>query len=309
MHLDDVRMFCVVAQAGSFSSAARRLNISPAAVSLAIKRIEAAHRARLFERSTRSIRLTAEGQVFLAGCESILATWEDTIAKLASPDGVLEGDVHIAAPIDLTYQHLGTWLADWQRKHPRLRLTLHVSDRMHDVKRDTVDIAIRYGELPDSSLVAHRLCSAPRVAVASPRYLARVEMPTKPADLARHVAVLWSAGDQPLRDWHFWRGPKVRGAGEVVRMRGDLCADGMLARRWALEGRGIAFKVLWDVIDDLEAGRLVRVLPNYRGQEVPVHAVLPSRTHQPQRVRAVLELLLEEFKALQTRMAKALKGA
>jgi DNA-binding transcriptional LysR family regulator len=301
MNLDDMRLFVNVAQSGSFSSAARRLNLSPAAVSLAIKRIETEHRARLIERSTRAIRLTSEGLRFLEGCEAVLARWEETLATLGAPKDALVGDVHIAVPVDLTYRYLGKWLADWQSEHPRLRLTFRVGDRIHDLKRESVDLAVRYGGLADSALIAHQLCSGPRIPVASPAYLKR-GAPKTPADLKDHTALLWSAGEQAFAEWQFWRGRKTSGPSERVHVSGALCGDGLLARQWAVEGRGIAFKVLWDVIDDLEAGRLVRVLPEYRGDEIPVHAVLPSREHQPPRVRAVLAHLSAKFKELQQRM-------
>lgn len=201
MHLDDIRLFCRVARTGSFSAAARQLDVSPAAVSLAIKRIEAMHRVRLFERSTRVVRLTAEGAAFLSGCEATLAKWEETVAGLGSASEVLTGDVHVAVAADLAYQHVATWLADWQQRHPRLNVTLHVGDRMHDVKRESVDIAVRYGELPDSALIAHLLCRGPRVAIASPDYLARAGVPRTPEDLREHTGVFWAAGDKPYRDW------------------------------------------------------------------------------------------------------------
>jgi DNA-binding transcriptional LysR family regulator len=302
MHLDDMRLFVTVARSGSFSSAARRLNLSPAAVSTAIKRIETEHRARLIERSTRAIRLTSEGVRFLAGCEAVLAQWEETLATLGAPKDALAGEIHIAAPADLSYQYLAKWLADWQREHPRLRLTLLIGDRMHDLKRESVDLAVRYGGLGDSALVAHPLCSGPRLPVASSAYLERVGSPKSPADLAHHAALLWSAGEQRFDEWQLWRGRKASGISEQVHVSGPLCADGVLARQWAIEGRGIAFKVLWDVIDDLEAGRLVRVLPEYRGDDIPVHAVLPSREHQPPRVRALLAHLRAKFKEMQQRM-------
>lgn len=302
MHLDDLQLFIQVARSGSFSAAARQLALTPAAVSSTVKRIEASLQRRLIERSTRALRLTPEGERFLDTCEALTARWAEGTAALRSDPGAVDGEVQLAAPADTTYQLLSPWLAPWLAAHPGLRLSLHVSDRLHDVRRESVDIAVRYGALPDSGLVARPLCSGPRIAVASPAYLRRRGTPRTPAELVGHDCLLWMLGGRANRDWRFWRGRHLRGEGELVRVAGVLCGDGSLARHWALQDRGIASKALCDVLDDLEAGRLVQVLPDHRGDEVPVHALLPSRAYLPARVRVVLERLVERFADLQRRM-------
>lgn len=302
MHLDDLNLFIQVARSGSFSAAARQLALTPAAVSATIKRIEASLQRRLIERSTRALRLTPEGERFLDTCEALTARWAEGTAARRSDPGAVDGEVQLAAPADTTYQLLSPWLAPWLAAHPGLRLSLHVSDRLHDVRRESVDIAVRYGALPDSGLVARPLCSGPRIAVASPAYLRRRGTPRTPAELVGHDCLLWMLGGRANRDWRFWRGRHLRGEGELVRVAGVLCGDGSLARHWALQDRGIASKALCDVLDDLEAGRLVQVLPGHRGDEVPVHALLPSRAYVPARVRVVLDQLVERFAALQRRM-------
>lgn len=302
LHLDDLRLFQHVARGGSFTAAARQLALTPAAVSAAIKRIEAGLQRRLVERSTRTLRLTPEGERFLATCDALLARWAEDLAGLRAAPGEVDGEVRLAAPADTTYQFLSPWLAPWLAAHPGLRLSLHVSDRLHDVKREAVDLAVRYGALPDSALVARRLCSGPRVLVAAPAYLRRRPPPRQPADLAGHDCLSWMIDGQPHRDWRFWRGRSRRGEAQTVRVGGSLCGDGALARQWALAGRGIAFKALCDVIDDLDAGRLVALLPGYRSDEVPVHALLPSREYVPLRVRVVLDRLAAQFALLQRRL-------
>lgn len=302
MHLDDMRLFAAVAELASFSAAARRLDLTPAAVSAAIKRIEATLKARLVERSTRAVRLTAEGEQVAQTCRAMLSQWQGLQAALARP-GDVDGEVHLAAPADTTYRLLSPWLAPWRAKRPGLRLHLHVSDRLHDLRREAVDIAIRYRPLADSSLVARPLCHGASVLVASPAYLARHGTPKQPADLLQHRCLTLQIGGRPYRDWPLRRRRARRAGGvEVVRVDGALCGDGALAHAWALEGQGIAFKALCDVLDSLEAGRLVQVLPEHLGPELPVHAVLPSREFVPPRVRAVLEELVGRFAALQTRM-------
>lgn len=303
MHLDDMRLFAEVAELASFSAAARRLDLTPAAVSAAIKRIEATLKARLLERSTRSVRLTAEGERVAQACRSMLSQWQGLQGALARP-GDVDGEVHLAAPADTTYRLLSPWLAPWLDAQPGLRLHLHVSDRLHDLKREAVDIAIRYRPLADSSLVARQLCRGSSVLVASPGYVAQHGAPTRPGDLLQHRCLTLQIGGRLYRDWPLRRrrARRAGGADEVVRVDGVLCGDGALAHAWALEGRGIAFKALCDVLGSLETGRLVQLLPDHVGPDLPVHAVLPSREFVPPRVRAVLDELAARFAALQARM-------
>jgi len=300
MHLDDLRLYVHVAQAGSLSAAARQLGLSPAAVSAAVKRIEAAQGVRLLERSTRALRLTAEGARFLDGCRRILDHWEETRSALQS--GAVHGEVRISAPADTTHASLAAWLADWRHAHAGVNLTLLVSDRIEDLMRESVDIAVRYGALPDSSLVARLLCSGPRVVVAAPDYVRRHGRPRTPDELAAHEGVFLLLDGQPYRHWPLWRGRQKQPV--RVAMRGGLSGNGALVRQWALQGRGVAVKALVDVIDDLEAGRLVQLLPDHHGGEVPVHAVLPSRGHTPRRVRELLALLVERYADTQARMQR-----
>ncbi|MGH8445850.1 MAG: LysR family transcriptional regulator [Solimonas sp.] len=299
MHLDDLRLYVRVAQAGSLSAAARQLGLSPAAVSAAIKRIEAAQRVRLIERSTRALRLTPEGETFLDGCLRILDQWEQTRSALQD-GGAAHGEVRISAPSDTAHSRLSPWLAEWQRTHPGVNVTLLVSDRVQDLMRESVDIAVRYGVLADSGLVARPLCSGPRIIVAAPDYLKKHGTPKTPDELTRHHAVFLLIDGRPYRDWPLWRGRQQQAT--RVRMQGNLCGNGQLVRQWALQGRGLASKALVDVIDDLEAGRLVQVLPDHHGGELPVQAVLPGRGHTPQRVRELLVLLTGRYAELHARM-------
>ncbi len=295
MQLDDLHLFARLAQAHSLSEAARQLGQTPAAVSARLKRMEQELDVRLIERTTRTLRLTPEGERFLQTCDIMTTAWTQGQSLLRQGARGLTGRIDIAAPSDTSTQFLGPWLADYAALHPRLTITLHVGDRMHDLPREAVDIAIRYGELADSSLVMRNLIKSQRVLVAAPAYVERSAPVAAPADLANHVCLAWLSRDQPNVQWTF---QSPSGAAETVIVKPALCADGLVVRQWALAGRGIAYKALVDVATDIREGRLVRLLPDHAGESAPIRAVMPSARYLPARVRGLLEYLAARFGAL-----------
>jgi DNA-binding transcriptional LysR family regulator len=292
VHLDDLGLFLRVAHAHSLSEAARHLDQTPSSVSARLKKIEEELGVRLVERTTRTLRLTPEGERFMQTCDAITATWSRGRTLLRQDARAVEGRIHIAAPTDTSAQFLAEWIGEYTRIHPRLSVTLRVGDRMHDLPREAVDIAIRYGELTDSSMVGRLLVRARRVLVAAPKYLERSAPLVSPADLANHRCLAWLTRDQPKVQWSF---VSPAGVSETVVVKPTLCGDSLLVRQWALRGDGVAYKANVDVAADLRAGRLVRLLETYEGEPVPISAVMPSGRHVPTRVRAMVDHLAKRF--------------
>lgn len=290
--LSQLELFVRIADAGSLSAAARQLQLTPAAASAALKRLEAAFGARLIERSTRSMRLTGEGELLRDHARRALGELDDVRAQLGAGREALNGDIHLAAPSDLGRGPLSAMLDRFIDQHPGVRLTLYLSDTVQDLVRERVDLAVRYGELPDSSLVARRLHVTRRVLVASPAYIERHGAPQQPADLGRHNCLVLYRGGRPHLTWRFMRaGTETR-----VRVQGNRMAwDGAIVRQWAIEGLGIATKARLDVADDLRSGRLVELLTDWRGEDFPLHALLPAGRHMPLRVRRLLDFLGDCF--------------
>jgi len=282
-----------VAEAGSMTHAARQLHLTPAAVSAAIQRIEEAIGVRLFERTTRSLHPTDEGLVVIEGCRDVVDLWQRTLDDARSQRRQLEGTMRVAAPTDTAYQLLQPLVADLCAEHPQLRVVLDASDTPQHLHRDAVDMAIRYGPLQDSTLSARKLAQWPAVLVAAPAYLASAGTPKTPRALRNHRCVTLHLSGTPHTTWQL----AGRGKNHDVALDSPLCADGYAARRWAIDGRGIAFKSLFDVIDDLEDGRLVQVLPGYVGTPSPIHAVFPSRRFITARVRALHAAIAARFEA------------
>jgi len=281
--LAPLQLFITAAEAGSFSAAARRLDLGPVQASATIGRLEQELGTRLFERSTRRLRLTEAGEQWLPHARQMLAAWEDGQSALrdaAGEEQPLQGRLRISLPSDLGRQHLWRWIEDFAagERGTGLRLELRISDRVTDLVQEPVDFAVRYGEPPDSSLVAVPLApDNDRVLCASPAYVARHGQPQTPADLRHHDCLRWMLGDNLHGRWRFMARDGSSGWQAVEVAGSHVADDGGLVRQWAIAGLGIAYKSRLDLVDDLAAGRLVPLLPAYLGEPAPLHWMAVGR--------------------------------
>jgi len=291
MKMRDMQLLVRVADTGSMTHAARQQHLTPAAVSGAIQRVEESLGIRLFERTTRSVHPTDEGLIVIEGCRKMLAQWQRVLDDAQDHQTELRGSIHLSAPADTTYGFLQSVVVDLCEAHPKLRVVLDISDAVQHLHRDAIDLAIRYGPLQDSSLTARKLVELPVILVASPAYIAAHGAPATVDALADHRCLTLQRANAPAMSW------ALHGEGVVRSVAPDsaLCGDGYLVRQWALQGLGVGMKSLVDVIDDLEAGRLVRVLPDHTGGSLAVHVVFPSRRFLPARVRALDAAIGRQF--------------
>lgn len=284
----DLRVLVHTARGGSLTAAARALGLTPAAASATLKRLEAQLGSRLFERSTRAMRLTPSGQILLDYATRAFELLAEGESLLAAEHGALSGTIRLAAPSDLGRAVLLRLLDAFLRLHPGVEVVLNVGDRVLDVLRDEVDVALRYGELADSRLVAHRLMTSRPIVTASPDYLRRRGTPGTPMDLVGHNCVTYLRGGRPYRHWRFERG----GQWTTVRVHGDRAVDdASLAREWAIAGAGIILKSRIEQEDELRSGALVQLLPDWTTEPYPLNALLPSGRFVPHRVRALVDFL------------------
>jgi DNA-binding transcriptional LysR family regulator len=294
-NLADLQVLVQAARGGSLSAAARALGITPAAASATLKRLEAQLGTRLIERSTRAMRLTTPGQILLDYAGRAFELLAEGESQLDADRAKLHGTVRVAAPSDLARAVLMPMLDEFLQRHPGVRISLNVSDRVLDVLRDEVDLAIRYGELADSRLVARRLIVGRPVVSASPDYLRRHGTPRTPLDLAAHNCIAYLRGGQPYRTWRFGQ----RGQWITVRVEGDRSVDdASLARQWAIAGAGIVLKSGVELQGDVASGALVPLLTDWETEPYPLHALLPSGRFVPNRVRALVDFLAGEFDRL-----------
>ncbi|MGI4842789.1 MAG: LysR family transcriptional regulator [Janthinobacterium lividum] len=291
IRLDDLALFVRSAALGSFSKAAREVDLLPGQASAAIGRLERELDIRLFARSTRSLRLTEEGKRYLPFAQDALDALREGYEGIRGDADCLTGTLQIAAPSDFGRNLLLPWISEFRRAHPGLDIQLLVSDQVADVFRDPVDIALRYGQIIDASYVA--LPVAPgnrRVLVASPAYLARHGRPDSLDALADHNCLQYRLRGRTYDRWSF---PMAEGA-RLVPVAGRLVSDDAeVVRRWALAGEGIAYKSWLDVSQDVAQGRLEVLLPELPGEPTPLNLVCPHRRQFSPAVK-LLHALVEE---------------
>lgn len=279
LRLDDLNVFVRTADRGSLSAAARELEISPALASAAVKRLEGELGLRLFARTTRSLRLTEEGEHYLRHAREALRLLKEGHDALIQGQQTLGGMLKISLPSDLGRNMMVAWLDQFQAQYPQVSFQLSISDRVSDLYRQPVDIAIRYGRQEDSSLIALPL--APdnrRVLVASPEYIKRHDKVRELKDLLRHNCLRFML-DEVIHDrWSFYRDAAAEPT--TIHVNGNRSADDAdVVRRWAVAGLGIAYKSRLDLADDIRSGRLHILLPDILGEPVPLNMLCMHRAH------------------------------
>lgn len=293
IRIDDLGLFLRSAALGSFTAAAVEANLLPGQVAAAIKRLERELEVRLFTRTTRSLRLSAEGEQYLPTARGVLEQLELGRERLRGDDAPLRGALQIAAPSDLGRNILLPMLTEFRRQHPELSLRFLVSDQVTNLFRDPVDVALRYGWNEDANYIALPL--APwnrRVLVASPDYVARHGTPTSVDDLTRHPCLLYLQNGRLHDRWELGE--------QTVQVTGPLFSDDAdVVRRWAVAGEGIAYKTWLDVYADVQAQRLVVLLPEIPGDVYPLSFACPHRGQMSRAVTQLYQWLNQQFSALQ----------
>ncbi|WP_108259265.1 LysR family transcriptional regulator [Mangrovicoccus ximenensis] len=288
----ELETFACVALAGSFAEAARRLGVSPAMVGRRVQSLEDRYGLRLVERTTRSLRLTDQGQEFLAQATRIIEGVE-ALAEIGQARAALKGRVRVSAPTTLGTKKLTGILARMIDRAPMLTVELSLNDRKVDLIGESYDLAIRVGNLPESGLVARRIGTYRFVCCASPAFLARYGTPETPVDLTGLPCIL-NLNLQPRDQWHFL---DASGKRLSVAVKGALELDYDEAQRMAaLSGAGIVQVPLHLVEEDLARGSLVEVLACWGQPQLPIHALSPSRRYVPQRVTALIDAIREGLK-------------
>jgi LysR family transcriptional activator of dmlA len=289
--LDDLRVFCAVARQSSFSGAAEALNASAAYVSKRVGVLEASLGTRLLHRSTRRVAITAAGERVLAWAEKILDDVDQLVEDVSLTQRVPRGTLRVSSSFGFGRKFVAPALAALSDRYPQLNVRLDLFDRVVDVAGEGFDLDVRIGDEIAGHLIAKRLASNYRVLCASPAYLSLHGAPRTIADLDSHACLAIKERDHPFGVW------RLDAAGEsvCVKVTGPLSTNhGEAAVQWALAGRGIVLRSIWDVQPLLDEGRLVRVLTDVT-QPANVWAVFPERLAQSARVKACVEFLAEAF--------------
>ncbi len=291
-HSGELLLVVELARAGGMSAAARELDVTPAAVSKRLAQIEARLGVRLFNRSTRRLSLTAEGEVYLENARRILGEIDDLDALIASRQASPRGLLKVNAPLGFGRSYIAHAIAEFAQKYPEVSLQLQLTDRPADFVREAFDVAVRFGDLPDTSLIARKIAPNRRLVCASPGYLKKHGTPATPHDLARHQCIVLRQNEAAYGLWRFTRGRRS----ETVKVRGNLSSnDGEVTLTWGLAGLGILQRAEWDLARYLRSGRLVQVLEDYALPQADIYAVFPERHHLSAKVRVFVDFLVAYF--------------
>jgi DNA-binding transcriptional LysR family regulator len=291
--IGDLNLFLRVLDLGSISAAARALNVSVAVASQRLKRLERDLGVRLLHRTTRQLSVTPEGAA-LAEHGRVLADDIETLtAGLRQAGTSVSGTLRVTTASMFGQQYISPLIPEFLALHPNVKLSVDLNDETLDLVKSGFDLAIRIGELDDSSLVARKLAINRRVLCAAPKYLRQHGVPKTPADLEQHECLIL-VGRQGRRD--VWRLTDRKKEEVAVRVNGRIDSNqGELLRDAAVGGLGISMHSTWHVCEDLRAGRLEVVLPNYPIADTGIYAVTPQRRLVPPRVQAFIEFLASRF--------------
>lgn len=290
--LADLRFLTALAVAPSLAAAARRLDVTPPAVSQRLAQIEARLGLRLVERGRGPLRLTAEGAFLVERARGVLGALEALDAEMAARAGRIEGPLHIIAPFGFGRLHVAPVLARFAAEHPALRPEFSLSeDPLGAMRAGPWDVLVHVGRLPDLRITQRKLAANRRFLVASPGYAARAGLPRHPGEIAGHrVGVVRENG----ADTTLWPLKGPGGTEESLRVRPVFaCNDGEVLRAWACDGFGIVERSEWSVRGDLAAGRLVRVLPGWSLPDADIVALLNPRAVRALRIEAFVARLAE----------------
>lgn len=289
---DSMTAFAKVVECGSFAAAARRLRLSPAAVSTRVPDLEARLGVRLLNRTTRTVSLTEIGRIFHGQCTQLLAHLEEAERMASERQTTPRGLLRLNASPSFGMLHLAPAIAHFTARHPAVSVELVLSDQMVDLVEEGFDLAVRAEPVPDSSFIACRLAPCRTVVCGAPRYLDKRGTPKSPYDLSAHDCLILSTSPGP-GEWAF---TGAGGAEIRVRVAGSLRANSSGAlRAAAIEGQGLILEHTCAVGGELKAGRLVPVLTNYAPPPAAICAIYPHNRHLPAKVRAFVDFLVARY--------------
>jgi len=288
----ELAFFCALVRLGSMVAVARELNLTPPSVSRRLAQMEERLGVRLLNRTTRRLSLTSEGDVYFKHAQRILGEIEELERIISSSRAAPRGQLRVNAPLGFGRSYIGPAIAQFNRQYPDVEIQLHLTDRPVALPDDATDISIRFGEIPDSRLIAKKIAANRRLLCASPAYLRSAGHPAHPQELSRHECIVLRQNESAYGSWKLTRGKQT----ETVKVRGKLSTnDGEVALNWALEGHGILMRAEWDVAKYLRSGRLERVLPDYETPPADIYAVYMERLNLSAKVAYFVDYLREYF--------------
>jgi len=289
---EEIQTFIKVVKAGSLSAAAERLDIAKSAVSRRLSDLEARLGVQLLTRTTRRLNLTESGRQYYQRCLTIVSDLEEAEQAITRGDIALSGTVRIASPLSFGITHLSPVLNAFLQLHPELKLDLDLNDRTLNFMEEDVDLAIRIGQLADSSLIARKLADTQLIVCASPAYLEKNGEPKVPQALEQHIGLSYSYAESQY--WHFINTDKTETA---VRMNYRMRANnGDVLLKAAIDGLGIIMTPSFIGAEAIKQGQLIPILTDYTLAAGAIYAIYPKQRYLPQRIRILIDYLVERFR-------------
>ncbi|AVQ79510.1 MULTISPECIES: LysR substrate-binding domain-containing protein [unclassified Variovorax] len=311
MDRGDLALVLAIRDQGSLAGAADTLDVVPSVITKRLGALEARLSQRLFDRTTRRLSVTAEGEAVCLHAKTLLEGFAALESELGERQNELAGTIRLAATFGFGRRWLGPALATFQTRHPALQIELLLTEQLPDLGAEGYDGAIWLWAVQQpraADWVTRRIARNQRVLAASPDYLARRGMPATVEALASHdCLVARENGEVNQRQFTLWSLRHARdGSTARVRVQGRLASNsGEMVRDWCLAGHGVMLRSLWDIAPQLASGELVRVLPHYAMADADIHWVAPWRPKTPRRVRLLVDHLAEQFRAEPWKPGKA----
>jgi len=288
----DLSFFSTLAASGSLTAAARELGLTPAAVSKRLTQMEQRAGVPLVNRTTRRMMLTPDGEVYLEHARRILDEIEALSELLSSAKKSPKGLLRVNATLGFGRSHVAPAISRFVSRYPQVAVQLQLSVTPPPFTDDAFDVCIRFGEPPDSRVIARRLAPNRRLLCAAPSYIAEYGAPLTPHELVRHNCIGIRQGDEAYGVWRLTTGRGAARKTEAVRINGNLTTnDGEIAVKWALEGHGILMRAEWDIKEYLVDGRLVQVMPAYETPSADIFAVYSQRHQMSARIRTFVDFI------------------
>jgi LysR family transcriptional activator of dmlA len=292
----DLSFFSTLAASGSLSAAARELGLTAAAVSKHLTQMERRAGVPLVNRTTRRMMLTPEGEVYLEHARRILDDVDRLAELLGSANKIPKGLLRVNATLGFGRSHVAPAISRFVAQFPQVFVQLQLSVTPPPLTDDAFDVCIRFGEPPDTRVIARLLASNRRLLCAAPSYLARHGKPKTAHDLMKHNCIGIRQGDEAYGVWRLSTGRGAARKTEAVRIGGNLTTnDGEIAVKWALEGHGILMRAEWDIREYLDAGKLVPVLPEHDTPNADIFAVYSARHQMSARIRAFVDFIATDL--------------
>ena len=291
---NELALFALVVEAGSFNKAAQVAGLSTPAVSKKITKLENELGVQLLYRTTRSLNLIEAGKILFQHAKSIHRQVTDAVSAVSNFSQGLSGIIKMTVPTVSGELLLAEVVAQFCQKHPNLTIDMRLENEFSDLVKEGLDLAIRTGVLKDSSLIAKPLIESNWIVCCAPEYASKHGQPTEPEQLTAHNCLAYTYQSKGALDWRFTKDKQE----QIIRISGNFATNNAQAlRKAALAGCGIVYVPRCSVYEDIQRGDLIELLPDYRPRSLGIYAVYPYTRHQPEKIRLLIEHIGQAYQA------------